>query len=110
MPAAATKFCRGVAQPGSAPDLGSGGHWFESSRLDHSFRVVGEARVPACFDAGDRKLKSSLHGQIKVVAKSNFRTYTVREAMRSLCIQIVVDGIRWERMGKDVRLCGVSIE
>ncbi len=39
MPAAATNFCRGVAQLGSAPDLGSGGRWFESSRLDHHFRL-----------------------------------------------------------------------
>jgi hypothetical protein len=27
--------CRGVAQPGSAPALGAGGRWFESSRPDH---------------------------------------------------------------------------
>ena len=26
---------RGVAQPGSAPALGAGGRWFESSRPDH---------------------------------------------------------------------------
>ena len=26
---------RGVAQPGSAPDWGSGGRWFKSSRPDH---------------------------------------------------------------------------
>ena len=28
-------FSRGVAQPGSAPALGAGGRWFESSRPDH---------------------------------------------------------------------------
>ena len=30
--------------------------------------------------------------------------------MRNSAIKIVVDSIRWERMGKDVRLRGVSIE
>jgi hypothetical protein len=29
---------RGVAQPGSAPALGAGGRWFESSRPDHFTR------------------------------------------------------------------------
>ena len=28
-------FCRGVAQPGSAPALGAGGRWFKSNRPDH---------------------------------------------------------------------------
>ncbi len=31
---------RGVAQPGSAPALGAGGRWFESSRPDHFSRVL----------------------------------------------------------------------
>src|SRR5439155_7504926 len=31
---------RGVAQPGSAPALGAGGRWFESSRPDHFLRAV----------------------------------------------------------------------
>ena len=31
---------RGVAQPGSAPALGAGGRWFESSRPDHSLTFV----------------------------------------------------------------------
>ena len=61
-------------------------------------------------EARDWKFKSFLPDLFKVVAKGNLRIYTVREAMRSLSIQIVVDRIRWERMGKDVRLCGVSIE
>jgi hypothetical protein len=41
--------------------------------------------------------------------KNNRAAYTLREVLRSLCIH-VVDNIRWERMGKDVRLCGVFIE
>ena len=33
---------RGVAQPGSAPALGAGGRWFESSRPDHPrARIIG---------------------------------------------------------------------
>jgi hypothetical protein len=36
---------RGVAQPGSAPDWGSGGRWFKSSRPDH---------FPRCERAPDR--------------------------------------------------------
>src|SRR4030095_11243164 len=31
---------RGVAQPGSAPALGAGGRWFESSRPDHPLTFV----------------------------------------------------------------------
>jgi hypothetical protein len=31
-------FCRGVAQPGSAPALGAGGRVFESRRPDQTFR------------------------------------------------------------------------
>ena len=31
--------CRGVAQSGSAPALGAGGRWFESSRPDH-FQIL----------------------------------------------------------------------
>ena|SRR5438270_13383314 len=34
-------FCRGVAQPGSAPALGAGGHRFKSCRPDHS--TLGES-------------------------------------------------------------------
>lgn len=30
-------FIRSVAQPGSAPALGAGGRWFESSRSDHFY-------------------------------------------------------------------------
>ncbi len=30
-------FCRGVAQPGSVPEWGSGGRWFKSSRPDQPF-------------------------------------------------------------------------
>ena len=39
-----TRGCRGVAQPGSAPALGAGGRWFESSRPDHFSRVPGLER------------------------------------------------------------------
>src|ERR1700676_1270972 len=35
---------RGVAQPGSAPALGAGGRWFESSRPDQIFKVY--SRLP----------------------------------------------------------------
>ena len=45
----------------------------------------------------------------KWLPKNNRAAYTLREVLRSLCIH-VVDSIRWERMGKDVRLCGVFIE
>jgi hypothetical protein len=42
--------CRGVAQPGSAPEWGSGGRPFESGRPDHAnqvhfaFRLLGYGR------------------------------------------------------------------
>ena len=36
---------RGVAQPGSAPALGAGGRWFESSRPDHSLASQGLRRT-----------------------------------------------------------------
>jgi hypothetical protein len=38
---------RGVAQPGSAPALGAGGRWFESSRPDH----FSSSGVPRGFHA-----------------------------------------------------------
>ena len=41
---------RGVAQPGSAPALGAGGRWFESSRPDHSALRA---------DRSDRRLQES---------------------------------------------------
>ena len=34
-------YCRGVAQPGSAPGSGPGGRRFKSSRPDHSFQQFG---------------------------------------------------------------------
>ncbi|NOK60264.1 MAG: hypothetical protein GFH27_549281n343 [Chloroflexi bacterium AL-W] len=37
---------RGVAQPGSAPEWGSGGRWFKSSRPDH---VLARAIWPVSF-------------------------------------------------------------
>ena len=54
-----TKFCRGVAQSGSAPGLGPGGRRFESSRPDHLFfkPVVGIAqlvRASGCGSEGRR--------------------------------------------------------
>ena len=33
-------LCRGVAQPGSAPALGAGGHRFKSCRPDQSFQSI----------------------------------------------------------------------
>jgi hypothetical protein len=40
---------RGVAQPGSAPALGAGGRWFESSRPDQYFQRNTAARVDRRF-------------------------------------------------------------
>ena len=40
---------RGVAQPGSAPALGAGGRWFESSRPDH-FSLAGQPSRPIAAD------------------------------------------------------------
>jgi hypothetical protein len=40
IPACDNDRSRGVAQPGSAPALGAGGRWFESSRPDHSFEGI----------------------------------------------------------------------
>src|SRR6185436_7790006 len=44
--------CRGVAQPGSAPALGAGGRWFESSRPDHfsSIQSGHIMREPTIFE------------------------------------------------------------
>jgi hypothetical protein len=39
-------FCRGVAQPGSAPALGAGGRWFKSNRPDHLSSRSGDPRHP----------------------------------------------------------------
>ena len=40
---------RGVAQPGSAPALGAGGRWFESSRPDHLPRVLSGHMADSSF-------------------------------------------------------------
>src|SRR6185436_3860059 len=54
--------CRGVAQPGSAPDWGSGGRWFESSHPDQIPRFAWSLlgwRLQASPDADDASGRGS---------------------------------------------------
>src|SRR5512145_2159023 len=51
---------RGVAQPGSAPALGAGGRWFESSRPDH---FPNESRLSPPKNSEIRGLLTLSRGQ-----------------------------------------------
>lgn len=63
------RHVRGVAQPGSAPDWGSGGRWFKSSRPDHLPPLVSIADQPLCLVSGSIPAGLMAHGQILRVAQ-----------------------------------------
>jgi hypothetical protein len=69
-------YCRGVAQPGSAPALGAGGPRFESGRPDHSIRqnladgitlparnVLSGDKVPLPYSGSGQRHAGSLQHQ-----------------------------------------------
>src|SRR5439155_2120274 len=78
---------RGVAQPGSAPALGAGGRWFESSRPDHFSQCA-----PRSFQSSSiRRTATSMRRKIQLYLSSNSGKSSTCWATSMISIRASVD-------------------